>query len=525
MKMKNLKNTKIFVLALSLALLIGAVIGISASASDSYDIEAINVIYKDQIFVAIAVDAPVDQASDIEVGYSFNGKSYTATYHSNVAIWAEQGDDTLYPVFVTIGIPAKDMGEDVIAEAHAKGGEAGATKNVSVASYLYQRLYKDGMIAATEEKDVDKKNFYLKTLDYIAYAQKVLYNNANPDKAPRTLVTDYVAAYAVDAKIGASSFYLANGAAEVTLTYTGNGVKQGWNITTYDAAGVATTTASTSDTITLTKSAVITPVVLEFQIGTPSIVETFENSYKENIINIKDGTIDCPSFGDYTKTYFASSGNYANYSNGTGEAIAQVVEYTTANGTKSNALRMFSPGRINKDGSSNSSNRSHFVDFKVMETVVPADKFNASVFEFDLKLGLTIPEGSCATKLATDPIQIVVRNYTTDGVQTVKNGYFQLNPSLDVANKTLSIAGVAIPNIDSFNRIKLVADYEDKVIHVYVNGDYLGSGTYQGGGTDSDWNVLKTYGVAAVSLSCYSASGMSDVYVDNVSVYNTYSLD
>ena len=298
MKMKNLKNTKIFVLALSLALLIGAVIGISASASDSYDIEAINVIYKDQIFVAIAVDAPVDQASNIEVGYSFNGKSYTATYHSNVAIWAEQGDDTLYPVFVTIGIPAKDMGEDVIAEAHAKGGEAGATKNVSVASYLYQRLYKDSIIAATEEKDVDKKNFYLKTLDYIAYAQKVLYNNANPDKAPRTLVTDYVAAYAQDAKIGASSFYLANGAAEVTLTYTGNGVKQGWNITTYDAAGVATTTAYTSDTITLTKSAVITPVVLEFQIGTPSIVETFENSYKENIVAIKDGTIDCPSFGD-----------------------------------------------------------------------------------------------------------------------------------------------------------------------------------------------------------------------------------
>lgn len=524
--MKNLKATKLFVLALSVALLIGAVVGISVSANDSesYGIEAINVIYKDQIFVAIAVDAPADKAGDLEVSYTFNGKSYTAQYHSNMAVWEGKGDNTLYPVFVTVGIPAKDMGEDVIAEAHVKGGTAGATKNISVASYLYQRLYKDGIVAATEGEDLDKKGFYLATLDYIAYAQKVLYNNANPDATPRTLVTDYVAVYASDAKIGDSAFTVMKSAGDVTLTYTGAGSKVGWNVTTYNDNGEANTTTSSSDTISLTESAVITPIVLDFQIGTPSIVETFENGAKENILTFSDGTtINAPTFGDYTYTSIPYTGNY---SNTTGETVAKVVEYELASGAKSKALNMFSPGRINSNGSENTNNRSHSAEFMIMESVVPQDKINAAAIEFDFKLGLTIPEDSCAKKLATDPTQLVFRNYPSDPNNTGNHGwiYFQINPQLDVATKTLKIAGVAIPNIDEFVRIKLVVDYADKLIHVYANGVFMGSGAPNAG--SDNWNtVFQTYGINVASISCYNASGMSDVYLDNVSFYNTYCLD
>ena len=527
--MKNLKSTKLFVLVLSLVLLIGSAIGIAVSASETegYNIEAINVIYKDQIFVAIAVDTAVENAANVEVGYTFNGKNYTAKYNGNAAIWASKGDDTLYPIYVTMGIPAKDMGEDVIAEAHAKGASAGATKNVSVASYLYQRLYKDGIIAATEGEDLDKKGFYLSTLEYIAYAQKVLYNNANPTLAPRTLVTDYVAVYADEAKVGGESFLLSKGAAEVTLTYTGTGTKAAWNVTTYDDSGKATTTTKTTDTFTVSESAVITPVVLDFNINAPSVVETFENSYKENIVTIKDGTIDCPIFGDYVHTFFASTTNAAGYSNGTGETIAHVLEYTTDGGETSKALHMYSPGRINSDGSANTLNRSHSSVYKLMETVVPEDKVNAAAIEFDFKLGLTIPDGSCATKVATDPIQIVFQNYKGDGAQDKYWAYFQINPKLNVSEKTLNIVGVKIPNIDSFNRIKLVADYEDKLVHVYVNGVLLGSGSPDQGssGESEPWIVFSNYGVPVVSISCYSASGMSDVYIDNVSRYDTFCLD
>lgn len=516
------KTTKIFVLVLSLALLIGTVIGISVSAdsNETYEIEAINVIYKDQIFVAIAVDAPVSEASDIEVGYTFNGKNYTASYQGNVAIWADQGDDTLYPVFVTVGIPAKDQGEDVIAEAHAKGAAAGDTKNVSVASYLYQRLYKDGYIAATEGEDLDKKNFYLKTLDYIAYAQKVLYNNANPTLPARPLVTNYVAVYAQDATIGGDSFTLSKGATEVTLVYTGEGTKAAWNITTYDDNGAVATKTETSDNVTLTNSAVISAVVLDFEIGAPTIVETFDNTtYKQNIVTIADGTIDCPSFGSYVTTSFPTS-----KCNGTGEAVAQVVKYTMANGEIGEALQMYSPGRINKDGTNNSNNRSHSMAIGLMESVVPADKVNAVALEFDLKLGLTIPDGSCAKGVLNKPVQVILR-YD----QNNHWSYMQFNPVVDVETKVLTINGAEIADIDSFVRIKFVVDINDKLVHIYANGEFVKSITPTSDlvstGSEEPWAMFAQYGITTAQIGNYNDNGMADVYIDNLSFYNTYCLD
>ncbi len=523
--MKNLKHTKLFVLILSLALLIGTAVAFAASAqeTESYEIEAINVIYKDQIYVAIAVDAPVEEASNIEVGYTFDGENYTAVYHSNMAIWEDQGDNTLYPVFVTIGIPAKDQGEDIVAEAHVKGsGATGTTRNVSVASYLYERLYKDGFIAATEEEAVEKKNFYLATLEYISHAQEVLYNNKNPDKAPRPHVTDYVAVFAQDAKVnGGESFLLSKDALDVELTYIGEGTKAAWNVTTYDDNGVAATKTETSDTVTLTSSAVISAVILDFEIGTPTIVETFDSTtYKQNMVTIADGTqIDCPSFGSYVTTTFPAS-----KTNTTGEAVAQVVEYTMANGEKGEALQMYSPGRINTDGSKNSDNRSHSMTIGLMESVVPADKVNAVALEFDLKLGLTIPDDSCAKGVLSKPVQVLLR-YD----QNNHWSYMQFNPVVDVETKVLSINGAEIADIDSFVRIKMVADIDDKLVHIYANGEFVKSITpasdLMSTGAEEPWAMFEQYGVTTAVIGNYNDNGMADVYIDNLSFYKTYCLD
>ena len=371
------------------------------------------------------------------------------------------------------------------------------------------------------QEELDKRGFYLATLDYIAYAQKVLYNNENPTLPARTLVTDYVAVYADNATVnGADSFLLTKGAGEVALSYTGSGVKAGWSITTYGENGEAKTVTQTSDNVSLSCSAVITPIVLDFEIASPSVIETFENSYKENLLSFADGTtIDCPSFGDYVKTSYP---NTATYTNTTGESVAEVVEYVTASGT-GKALRMFSPGRINKDGSTNSYNRSHTAEFKIMESVVPADKVNAVALEFDLKLGVTVPEGSCAKGVSSSPIQLIFRNYPGDGTANTKNAYFQINPSLNVANKTLTVCGVEIPGIDEFVRIKLVADIEDEIIHIYANGVLLGSEAPDQG--SDPWAVFAAYGIAVSTVHCYNANGMAEVYLDNVSFYNTYSLD
>ena len=59
--MKKSVFTRIFVLIFSLALLIGSVVCVAASAdeSDEYGIEAINISHGDKIRVLIAVDAPL----------------------------------------------------------------------------------------------------------------------------------------------------------------------------------------------------------------------------------------------------------------------------------------------------------------------------------------------------------------------------------------------------------------------------------------------------------------------------------
>ena len=226
--MKKSAFTKIFVLIFSLALLIGSVVCVAASAdeSDEYTIEAINISHGDKIRVLIAVDAPVEAAEDLVVKYTYAGEEYVAKYWKNDAIY---GDKTLYPIFYTVGIAAKDMGENVTAWVGEDNSDA---RDVSVVSYLYNRLYREGFITKTEGKDANRKELYLRLLDYGARAQQVLWNNVEGNE-PRTLVTDYSYVSVTDGSIndGGSTALVAG---DVTVDYTGTSPDfRGWDITAY----------------------------------------------------------------------------------------------------------------------------------------------------------------------------------------------------------------------------------------------------------------------------------------------------
>ena len=227
--MKKSVFTRIFVLIFSLALLIGSVVCVAASAdeSDEYGIEAINISHGDKIRVLIAVDAPVEAAENIVVKYTYAGDEYVAKYWKNDAIY---GDETLYPIFYTVGIAAKDMGEDITAWVGEDDSDA---RDVSVVSYLYNRLYREGIITKTEGKDANRKELYLKLLDYGARAQQVLWNNVEGNE-PRTLVTDYSYVSVTDGSIndGGSTALVAG---DVTVDYTGPSRDdfRGWDITAY----------------------------------------------------------------------------------------------------------------------------------------------------------------------------------------------------------------------------------------------------------------------------------------------------
>ena len=266
--MKN-NLTKLFVTVLSIVLLIGAVAGIStlANDADTFEVKSLNIIYGDTTTVLIAVDLPSDTALEaapaVEVTYTFSGATAVAGFHSYQYI---EKYGSYYPVYFTAGIPAKDMGEAIVVEAHKAGSDAkGNAKSTSVADYLYARLYQNGIIEATEGEDADRKQLYLSLLNYGAWAQKVLWNNKaeNADNQ-RTLVTDYVCVTAKGATVNGADYVLLDKSAAVTLAGAPTAPAEyklaGWQATTYDKAGnVIETKLLGSASYTASASTVLSP--------------------------------------------------------------------------------------------------------------------------------------------------------------------------------------------------------------------------------------------------------------------------
>lgn len=321
--MKTTKFRKTLIAVLSALLLIGVAMGISVAAEDNvYDIKSINIVYGDTTTVLIAVDIPSDteltDAPDVEVSYKLGGNDLDAEFHSYQYI-AKYGK--FYPVYYTVGIPAKDMGESVVAEAHKAGSEPAAPKyeNVSVVEYLYGRLYKDNLISATYGNDLDRKDLYLALLNYGAKAQKVLWNNLPENKDDqRTLVTDYIYVYANGATVNGAESALLEKSAQVTLSGAPAVPAQykmsGWQVTTYDKSGnpVATTPLD-SNTYNATQTSVVSAMVEKAN-------KTFEDNNASGMSSTKPSTVkitleeeDGNTFYHVAKAADGSSEEYIDY--------------------------------------------------------------------------------------------------------------------------------------------------------------------------------------------------------------------
>lgn len=288
--MKNSKHTKIALLLLSLVLAVGTLFGITAMAEESgdgaVDVLAYNVVYGDRVQLAFAVDADVSEAASVEVVYYMEdpvanpeATAYKATLidtavKENVYTYEKEGVTYTCPVYITAGIPVKDIGDVVYAEAHTVGGtvEAPSYVSYSVAEYLYARLYKDGFANKTEADgdDFDRKELYEQFLLYAAKAQTVLVNNKLEDGAePETLVTDLTYVSVVDGtlkggvdgviKLGDDG-YLVDAPVFTGTAPAGQFFKY-WNITTYEG-GVANSRSAIADSknLMIDTHTVFTPV-------------------------------------------------------------------------------------------------------------------------------------------------------------------------------------------------------------------------------------------------------------------------
>ena len=182
--MKNTKFTKIAILALSVALLIGAAIGFSVNAEDAepqYEIIARNVVYGETVPVVYAVNAEVGSAdaANVKVAYYYK-KDGKDTWRNATALDTSDPVNVYngYITFATDGVVPKKLGDVICATVYT--GEAPADDatwvEYSAAEYFYNRLYEDGFVNMEEAdgKDYQKKLLYEAQLEYSTRAQLVL---------------------------------------------------------------------------------------------------------------------------------------------------------------------------------------------------------------------------------------------------------------------------------------------------------------------------------------------------------------
>ncbi|MBO5908120.1 MAG: hypothetical protein J6Q85_08250 [Clostridia bacterium] len=178
------KITKLLVVVLSLALLVGAVIGITAAAdgpgNDKWVVSS-NVSYGDNIYPYIAVDSTLatePSKLSIKVGgdpYAANKdimEKFFPVTQENVDIYEkdpEKAGSVIAHVIDLPGVAAKNMGDNIYISVWYDGEEVESI-TYSVAQYFFERLYKNGVA----DEEGTQKNLYLASLDYGAKAELVL---------------------------------------------------------------------------------------------------------------------------------------------------------------------------------------------------------------------------------------------------------------------------------------------------------------------------------------------------------------
>lgn len=191
--MKNTKFTKIAILILSVALLVGAAFAVSTSATESPSEEEIlsdmkvNLKYGDMLYFLCLVDAE-NLGADADVSFTLYKDADCTDMAATVkAERLEEGNEKLgnsgytaayYADFASFGVSATFMGVDYYVVATNNTSEtSGDPVKCSVVKYLLERLYEDN------PTDIQREH-YENTIAYGSTAQKVT-------KDEKTNVADY----------------------------------------------------------------------------------------------------------------------------------------------------------------------------------------------------------------------------------------------------------------------------------------------------------------------------------------------
>lgn len=248
--MKNTKALKLIVLALSLIFIVGMAVGFAASAEEELSVEITkkNISYGEQVQILFAVDNSNAGGKDVEVIYyledpqvnpeakAYDGIVYKTGYTDTMGT-EDTADDVTYPAFFTAAFPAKNIGEQIYAQAHIVDTDVYSdVVRYSVVEYLNKRLYVDTI-------SENEKGLYESLLSYGAYAQKVLYNEDDDPYNDKTQFIDEMVYVSIEGGT-------LDGKYSTGVYYVGDKInpnKEGammWNVDYIDADGNAVSDAT-----------------------------------------------------------------------------------------------------------------------------------------------------------------------------------------------------------------------------------------------------------------------------------------
>ena len=318
------KLTKILVPVLALALLLGAMIGVSASASGeptTPEIASMNVEYSSQLYLYYAVPVIDDNGDgendDVVLNVYSDAECQELLYSvsGTVETIAALGGGSYY-VYNTSGVAAKEL--NTCEYVQAVNTETGAKSEVveySVEQYLYTKLYDEGYALMTEDdgKEYIRRTLYYDLLKYGSTAQQLF----TPEATDKIADDNYVKVVDAIAKGGEIAI-----GESIALEYAGSKACYGWNYDSFDAFGNLLSTKKVGDgsVIKVEGCAIATPIL--------------ENDYNAITFDTLPSTsvFTGPATSDVVITSEVSDGKYLVEDTGTsaGVSLATKRTYTEA---------------------------------------------------------------------------------------------------------------------------------------------------------------------------------------------------
>ena len=251
--MKKTNTIKILVLAISLALLLCGIIGVTVSAQNddasapatassdvALEVYMKNVSFQNspQLVFAVAYENCDSSSITLDVWYGEkNGEAQSVTSFGNVTIGGK-----VYPAFAVNPINPKDL--DTVVYAQAKSGDVTSeVERYSILEYAWSGV----MTAKTDAEATD----YYNIIDYSASVQKFL-----GSKFDGTPVANYFYVKAEGVALDESGYD--SGIFTAPVTFTLGESELGWSVTTYVDGVKTTETKAGGSEITASASTICT---------------------------------------------------------------------------------------------------------------------------------------------------------------------------------------------------------------------------------------------------------------------------